>query len=187
MKVKNCLFDLDGTLCDHTGALLRDLEKIQSPTDPPISRYNDNEPDYIKARKKLIRSQRDWWANLETMKLGFDLYYLARSIGFRINVLTKGPWTSDYAWSEKVIWCRKHLYHDVKITITEDKSLVYGRVLVDDYTEYVKGWLKWRPRGLVVMPLNEQNKNFKHPQVIHYDGTNLNEVLEKMTQAYNRE
>ncbi len=36
------------------------------------------------------------------------------------------------------------------------------------------------------MPANDSNKNFSHPQVIRYDGTNLNRVKEAMIKAKNR-
>jgi 5'-nucleotidase len=212
MRIKPCLFDLDGTVADHTGALMRDLAKIQSPTDPPISRHDESEPEWVKERKRLIRSQRNWWFNLEPMPLGFDIYHLARKIGFQINILTKGPWTCDHAWTEKVQWCRKHLHDDVKITISEDKSIVYGRVLVDDYLPYVLGWLMYRPRGLVVMPANSENEDVaKQAQrysetcfcperimemfhravlerrLIRYDGTNMLAVESAMRYAFDRD
>lgn len=158
--MKICLFDLDGTLCDHSGALMRDLSKIQSPDEPDIKRHDDNEPEWAKERKRLIRSQRNWWLNLEKIPAGFKIYDFARKIGFQIFVLTKGPWTCDYAWTEKVQWCRKYLHNDTKIVISEDKSIVYGRVLVDDYVPYVVGWLNNRPRGLSIMVANEENKNY---------------------------
>lgn len=62
------------------------------------------------------------------------------------------------------------------ITITRDKGLVYGKVLVDDYPGYIERWLKWRKNGLVIMPASKSNKDFKHEQVIRYDGSNLEEV-----------
>jgi len=212
MKTKPCLFDLDGTLCDHTGALMRDLAKIQSPNDPPIKRHDDDEPEWVKERKRLIRSQKNWWFNLEPLELGFDIYNVAREIKFEpLNVLTKGPWTCANAWSEKVEWCRWHLHDDVKITISEDKSIVYGRVLVDDYIPYVVGWLNHRPRGVVIMVAQPENEfyveeaekyckkiksseslhNFmkacKERRVIRYDGSNLHEVKSLMEWAFNRE
>lgn len=160
MKNKLCLFDMDGTLCDHTGALMRDLALIQSPNDPVIKRHDDDELPWAKERKRLIRSQPDWWYNLDRIKAGFDIYHLVRSFGFQIYVLTKGPWTCANAWSEKVKWCRKHLSDDIKIVISEDKSIVYGRVLVDDYVPYIMGWLNHRPRGLAIMVANEENKDY---------------------------
>jgi 5'-nucleotidase len=211
MKIKPCLFDLDGTLCDHTRALMRDLALIQSPSDPSVHRHDDDEPVWVRERKRLIRSQTGWWRNLEKIDLGFQVYRVAREIGFSINVLTKGPWTCANAWSEKVEWCRIHLDDDVKITISEDKSIVYGRVLVDDYVPYVVGWLNHRPRGLVVMVANEENRFYieeaekycrkiknstafnnlieadKGGRIVRYDGSNLDEVIEKMQYTYDRD
>jgi 5'-nucleotidase len=56
------------------------------------------------------------------------------------------------------------------VTITMDKGLVYGKVLVDDYPEYALRWLKWRKRGLVIMPNQPWNQGFEHPQVHRYTG-----------------
>jgi hypothetical protein len=202
---------MDGTLCDHTGALMRDLAKLQSPHEPPIKRHDEDEPEWAKERKRLVRSQKDWWYNLERIELGFDIYKVAREIGFQINILTKGPWTCDGAWSEKVRWVRKHLDDDVKITISEDKSIVYGRVLVDDYVPYVVGWLNFRPRGLVVMVAQEENefyveeaekycakikssqslhnfiKAYKEERIVRYDGSDLEGLVAKLNWAYNRD
>ena len=74
----------------------------------------------------------------------------------------------------------KNLGKDIDITITRDKSLVYGKVLVDDYPAYAERWLKHRSRGLVIMPANKDNREYKHPQVIRFDGSNLAQVREAM-------
>jgi len=205
MKIKTCLFDMDGTIVDHTGPLIRDLAKIQSPCELPVKRHDDNEPDWVKERKRLIRSQRGWWLNLPRIELGFDIYRAARMIGFQINILTKGPWTCSHAWTEKVQWVRQNLDEDVKITISEDKSIVYGRVLVDDYIPYVSKWLKHRPRGLVVMVANEDNENYtkakiddmeelasynkalEEGRIIRYFGSNYSQVVLKLQSAFDRE
>jgi hypothetical protein len=66
------------------------------------------------------------------------------------------------------------------------KGRVYGRVLYDDYPDYMLKWLKNRPRGLGIMPVTQANKNFTHPQVVRYDGTN-HKVVERALQAvFNR-
>ena len=86
------------------------------------------------------------------------------------------------AWGEKLEWCRLHLPEDVQVTLTEDKGLVYGRVLVDDWPPYVLRWLEWRKRGLVIMPAREWNEGFEHRQVIRYvAGQNDAEVLQALT------
>ena len=76
---------------------------------------------------------------------------------------------------------------DQRITITQDKGLVYGKVLVDDYPVYVVRWLEWRPRGLVIMPANPSNVRFTHPNVIRYDSTNIDEVKAAIKAAKRRE
>jgi hypothetical protein len=188
-ETKVALFDMDGTLADYDSQLLKDLKKIASPNEPPI----DGEKDahrvggYIEARRHTITSQVGWWLNLKKLKLGIDILKLCKEIGFEIVVLTKGPSTKFSAWSEKVEWCNKHIKEYIKgVTITNDKGLVYGWVLVDDYPEYIESWLKHRPRGLVIMPAHEYNKDFKHPNVIRYDGTNIEEVKERLISQFNR-
>ena len=181
--IKNiALFDLDGTLCDYDGASKRDYDNLKSPDDPPYEILSrDNEPIYIKRRLDLIRSHPGWWESLPELKIGFDVLNVAMELGYIINILTKGP--SDInkvmAWTEKVRWAKKHI-PKASVTITEDKSLVYGKVLVDDFPGYIEGWLNHRPRGLVIMPYHRWNKNYKHINLIRYDGSNLEEVKDAM-------
>lgn len=186
---KIALFDMDGTLADYDGQLLKDLKKISSPYEPPITGDKDIHSigGYIESRRHMITSQVGWWLNLKKFQLGFDILELCKEVGFQIVILTKGPSTKFSAWSEKVEWCNKHLKEYIKgVTITNDKGLVYGRVLVDDYPDYITSWLKHRPRGLVIMPAHDFNKNFKHPNVVRYDGTNLDEVRKRLLEQYNR-
>lgn len=65
------------------------------------------------------------------------------------------------------------------------KGLVYGAILVDDWPEYVERWLKHRPRGLVVMPASSNNVGYNHPNVIRYDGSNIDEVRKRMILRFN--
>jgi hypothetical protein len=101
-------------------------------------------------------------------------------------ILTQGPKKFPDSWAGKKAWVGKNLGEDADITITRDKGLVYGKILVDDFPGYAERWLSWRERGLVIMPANEENKNFHHPQVIRYDGTNLGEVKRAMKKARDR-
>jgi len=171
------LFDLDGTLCDYDSALFKDLEKIRSPKEnkffPPVK---NEAPDYIKNRVELIRSSTEWWANLPKHKLGFDIWNLVKKLGYRTMILTQAPLKNSNAWAGKKVWIDKNLSQLTEVTMTRDKGLVYGKVLVDDYPDYILRWLKWRHRGIVIMPVNRDNKNFSHPQVIKYNGKNLGEV-----------
>lgn len=179
---KIALFDLDGTLADYDAALFRDLSAIRSPFEPELTNGSLTREPYLEARRHMITSQSGWFLRLEKFKLGWDVLAEVRKLGFRVVVLTKGPSKKFSAWSEKVEWCNRHLPEDIDgVTITHNKGLVYGKVLVDDFPEYILKWLASRPRGLVIMPAHEYNKDFAHPNVIRYDGTNLNEVVARLT------
>ena len=175
------LFDMDSSLADHDTALQADLNAIRSPEEKEVALWGDEEKlPYMRARIRLIRNQPDWWLNLKPIDSGIALYDLAVQMGFTCEVLTKGPKNSPNAWREKVLWCQKHLDKDVNIHIVSDngdgphggKGRVYGRVLYDDFPPYMLKWLHHRPRGLGIMPETPYNKDFNHPNVIKYDGTN---------------
>ena len=180
------LIDLDGTLADYDAAMLRDLNAIRSPGEPVETIPHRSDEPYMKARAKMIRSQPGWWFNLEPIKTGFDVVELLKKYKFDLHVLTKAPHSVDAAWTEKVLWCRKHL-PETDITITQKKGLVYGKVLVDDWVPYITEWLEHRPRGLVIMPVQRWNVGFTHPQVVRYDGTNITEVEARLAALIEKE
>ena len=185
---KIALVDLDGTLADYDGAMARDLVPLRSPEETgPIVIHGPKEemPDYYKARVKLIRNQAGWWKKLARLDDGFRVVDMMRRIGFEIHVLTKGPKNSPNAWTEKVCWCQKNLPDDL-VTISSDKSMVYGRVLMDDWPPYVIDWLKARPRALVVMPDRPWNQGFEHTRVVRYTGDNDDVVFEALRLAFLR-
>lgn len=183
------LFDMDGTLCDYEKAIIRDYNLLKGPNDPDYNFDLIEKTPYLKERVRIIRRQPNWWLNLEKFKLGFDILDLARELNFKINILTKGPRSAATAWSEKVQWIEKNISNrnDLNITISEDKGIVYGKVLVDDFPEYILRWLEHRKRGLVIMPASNENKNFEHPNVIRYDGTNLEQVKQALITARDRQ
>lgn len=178
------LFDMDGVLCDHDKNLFEELEMLRSPHEPvyrpPI---RDNAPDYIRNRADLIRGNELWWENLPRFQLGWDVLGVAKELEYMIMILTQGQRKNPYSWSGKKKWIDNELGQDVDVTVTRDKGLVYGKVLVDDHPGYIERWLEWRKRGLVIMPASESNEYFKHKQVIRYDGTNLEEVARAMELA----
>ena len=179
------LFDLDDTLCDYGGAMFESLEKLRSPKEPKTRLYGNGEqiPYYLEQRMNLIRREEDWWVNLPKLQLGWDILKVAKKLDFKIIILSKGPRRNPVAYSGKKKWIDKNLGYDTDVILTQDKGLVYGRVLVDDFPPYIESWLKHRPRGLVIMSANKRNKNFVHPQVIRYDGTNIEEVWSAMKKA----
>ena len=170
------LVDMDNTLVDYEGQLLVDLNKLRSPDEPEIGVY-ESWPPHVKARARLIKEQPGSWQNIPHFQLGWDVYNILHELGYNIHILTKGPNNTPSAWTEKLVWCQNHIKDpDDSITITGDKSLVYGKVLVDDFPGYMDRWLKWRPRGLGIMPVHHYNEGYSHPNVLRYDGTNLEDV-----------
>ena len=177
------LFDLDGTLADFDGAMTRGMRSLAAPEEAEwTSDHEEDEPSHLTARRRLIKFQPGFWSGLPKLLDGFSLLDMARKLDYRPMVLSRGPRMNAVAWGEKLAWCRMYLPKDVGVTLTEDKGLVYGRVLVDDWPEYILRWLEWRKRGLVIMPARSWNLDFKHPQVVRYVfGENYDEVFSALT------
>lgn len=184
------LFDMDGTLFDYEGRLRRELQKMTSPNEecPLTSSIWDEDKPWIKARIDIIKDVPGFWKNLPRFEFGWDIYRIAKEIGFDIHILTKGPSNRPQAWAEKVQCIRHHFTpeEDIVIHLTEDKGVHYGKVLVDDYPVYIEKWLEHRPRGLVIMPVHEYNKNYSHPNVVPYHGGNIQIVEQCLKKAYER-
>lgn len=178
------LVDMDGTLCDFDGAMQRELEKLRSPDEDP--RTDDNifeDVPHIKARRRLIKSTPGFWLNLQELDTGFEILRMLQFFKFDIHILTHGPqakteddvpWINSIAWKEKAEWCAQHV-PGIPLTVTGDKTMAYGKVLVDDWPKYFRGWLEHRPRGLVIAPAHPWNETFDdangkptHPQVLRY-------------------
>jgi len=177
------LFDLDGTLADFDKSMRAHLALLRGPAeDPTLDETHAEELSHMKARRRLVKSQPGFWRKLEKIELGFSILTEVRELRFRCYVLSKGPRKVSHAWSEKVEWCDEHI-PDLPIVLAEDKGLVYGKVLVDDWPEYVERWLTWRPRGLVISVAQPWNVGIDErfpDNVIRYDGHNLDQVRERL-------
>lgn len=183
---RHALVDLDGTLADYDGALMLALEQMRAPCEPPLTWLDrKNEPTWMQARRRLVTTQPGFWVNLPPLAAGFEVYRALREIGFHTHILSKGPTSKENAWGEKKLWCSRHV-PESPVHIVEDKSISYGRVLVDDWPEYISPWLESRPRGLVVMPAQPWNRDFTHPQVYRYEG-DQDRLKRVLLAAYYRE
>lgn len=171
------LVDMDGTLVDYTYSLQAELKKLLAPGEELCT--DENVP-HIKARIDLIKRQPEWWFNLPHLEAGKWYLKALHWLGYQLHILTRGPKNLPAAWEQKFRWCRKFV-PDADITMTFEKGLVYGRVLIDDWIPYIEAWLKHRPRGLVIMPDQEWNRDFAHPQVIrHMYQVNDKEVFDAL-------
>lgn len=181
------LIDMDNTLFAYEAQIRKDLMALMSPGEKIVEDFHDESTPYIKARMNLIKTQPGWWRNLPKYQPGWDIYKAAKELGFKIQIFTKGPWSRPYAWAEKLECIHNHFGTDVSIDInSEGKAGRYGRFLVDDYPQYASEWLEFRPRGLVIMPIHNYNKDFHHPNVVKYDGTNIYEIVHILTAVKNR-
>lgn len=179
--------DMDNTLFDYEGQMRRDMRLLMSPCEEEPENLWDESKPYLKARMNLIKMRPGWWRDLPKFQLGWDVYEVAKALNFDITILTKGPQSKPHAWAEKVECITRHFGCDLSIDIVgETKKRSWGLFLVDDYPEYVKDWLKHRPRGLVIMPAQPYNADFTHPNLIRYDGTNIEEVRAALTAVRNR-
>jgi 5'-nucleotidase len=192
------LHDMDGCLFDFEGQMRMDLLRMKSPGEPDP--FDSTSPMYIrdlwkaeegwpwlKARMDLIKRKPGWWRELPQLRLGWDVFWMCVTIGFERQILTRGPSKKPHVWAEKLECIRQCKdISDCVVHITESKGQVYGRVLVDDYPPYVTAWLEHKHRGLVIMPCNAQNVGFSHPNVIHYDGNNRENIQVALKAAFIR-
>lgn len=183
------LVDMDDTLCDYSGQFISDLkEKIKiKNSDNYEAKIKEIEsigknikiicqnPEY-EAERHIITCRNGWWENLPVITPNMNLVTKLYNLGFEVNILTKGPTTKPYAWTEKFLWIKNNCQFEYKMNIVTDKSLFYGKILFDDHVPYVKSWLKHRPRGLAILPYDNINKDFKNKQAIHFNGENYEEI-----------
>lgn len=162
--------DLDGTVANFNKGMLTILNETRNPIEPEYtSKELDNPAPWLEARMWYIKRHPGFWRNLEPIPLGLKVVKLIENAGFHLNVLTKGPKKTTSAWTEKADWAAIHL-PDAHVTVTTDKGLVYGKVLFDDWPDYITRWLEWRPRGLVLMLDHPWNQGFEHQNVIRITG-----------------
>lgn len=180
------LFDMDGTLVDFDKGMYEALLPLYSPDEEVLEPPFWDSPEHIRSRIDMIMERDVWWRNLEPIKLGMDFLKEAQKIGYEVHILTQGPHSIGVAWKEKVDWVRTHL-GDVDITVTRNKGLVYGKILVDDYPPYLDKWLKWRNRGLCIIPHNEHNKDYEHEQTLRLSGDTFWDCVEAIEDKFKKD
>jgi 5'-nucleotidase len=176
------LLDMDSSLADFELSMTDKILQLMSPMeleslDIQNLTQQANEPGWFKARKTLIKRTPGFWLDLPVIPFGIELYDTLGTLGYSRMILTKGPRNNPGAWQEKVSWCARHV-PDAGVTITHDKGLVYGTMLYDDFPPYITRWLKWRPRGRVLMLGSAHNEGFRHPNVLRVTRAPMSEQVE---------
>jgi beta-phosphoglucomutase-like phosphatase (HAD superfamily) len=188
MEKKIALFDMDDTLVDYRGKLLRDLaENMGDEFLKDLDLYSEERiPLVIRQKIKQIRQQKGWWASLPYNNDGVQLWQYFRNNGFETHILTKAPYRKEDSngWSEKFEWHKIFLPEAENFTETLDKTTTFGNILVDDWPSYVTPWLEQWKDSVAILPVRPYNLDFKHPRAIHYDGKNFKE-LEKFLSKHN--
>src|ERR1700683_2432626 len=164
------LVDMDGTLCDCSGAITRGLALLRGPLEDTREEETSEPSAHIAARRSLLMSVPGFWRSLQPLPLGFQLLAALHELGFNTYILTKGPREHSVAWMEKVDWCRQYVPH-LPIVMTEDKGVVHGAVLVEDWPPYAAQWLRGCPHGLVIVPAQPWNTNIEDllsPRAVRY-------------------
>ena len=176
------LVDMDETLCDYSGAIQKGLAALRGPGEDPGDEQSPDPPPYIAARRRLIMSVPGFWRSLRPLPFGFQIVEALAELGFDTHIVTKGPSDQPLAWMEKVEWCRQHV-PQTPVVIAEDKGLVRGEVLVEDWPPYIARWLERRPRGFVIVPAHPWNADVEATfpgKAMRYDGTNLDTVRRRL-------
>ena len=181
---KIALFDLDSTLVRYMPAMLERLNLLKSPGEPSVT-FEDTlgQNDHLYRRRKEIQRTPGFWRDLTPHGPGFDVFNMAKAAGFTRHILTKAPKDTPNAWSEKLEW-RNMWVPEVKMTISEDKSLVRGALLVEDWPDYYLPWLEAWPEGQVIIIDHPWNKNHNHMRSTRYTGDNKDQIITALETAY---
>lgn len=181
------LFDMDGSLVDYHRRLIDDMWSLASEEERQslewakvksgelsLYAWEEGSP-YIKRRMDLIKTQPGWWRNLPAIRMGFEALRICKNLGFKVEILTKGPRSKPQAWAEKVEWCQERGLYDHHVVT--DKTKYAGALLYDDYPPYLLGWLEAHPQGLGIQPIVQGISRIQHDRVLHWTGENCEELI----------
>ena len=176
------LVDMDGTITDYDSIIVKEMDKMRHPKEPPYIHNGPSTkyPPYLRDRLESIRNRPNWWLNLPTISGGMEIVINLSDIGYKIVILTKAPSRSPNAYTEKYLWCVKYLGKVSVMVTTGEKELVRGDVLIDDNVDYVEKWAIENPRSMVLIPKHQWNADYvpnreTHPnnRFVHYDNNEL--------------
>ena len=126
---------MDGVLCDFIGAFNSQNAEIRK-------KYNDDKDDVP-----------GMFRNMEPLKDAIESFHKL-SEEFDVFILSSAPWNNPSAWSDKLLWVKKHLGNVAtkRLILSHRKDLNKGDFLIDDRpnngAENFDGkWLHFGPKG----------------------------------------
>lgn len=178
------LFDMDCSLFDYQHSMITALNAMAENESELITVeenlwHLDNNP-VMNARQEEIKARKNWWRDLPPIALGFDIYNHCKNLGYKIEILTKGPRKFPNAWAEKLECCQIHFGSKVNVNVVTHKQYFFGDILYDDFPSYQSAWLKQHADGLGIMPAYPSNYNYFNSRLIRLDNSNVEEVKERL-------
>jgi 5'(3')-deoxyribonucleotidase len=113
--MKTLYIDMDNVIVDFPSAFSKIDENI-------LQQYEDNK-DEIDGIFGLMEPMSDAINSIEFLSNHFDVY-----------ILSTAPWNNPSAWTDKLLWIKKHLPEIAykRLILSHHKNLNHGDYLIDD-------------------------------------------------------
>ncbi len=142
-KPLTILIDMDGVLCDYTGAHLREVairypHLTQYIEDARLSwRSEERFPAEYRDDIEAIALEEGFFEHLEPIEGALDAVRALANDGHDVRICTAPKKIHTYCVPEKYNWVKKHLGQEFveKMIMTRDKTLTQGDLLIDDKPE----------------------------------------------------
>ena len=110
--------DMDGVLADFESAILE--------LSPDVAAAYDDRPDEVPGIFSALRP----------VPLAIESFHILADL-FDTYVLSTASWENPSAWSDKLLWVKRHLGQAAykRLVLTHHKNLNLGHFLVDDRTK----------------------------------------------------
>lgn len=122
MAKKKLFFDMDNVLVDFQSGLDRIDDSVKE-------LYKKRTPD----DKDRMDEIPGIFSMMEPVKGAIEAVQKLNEV-YDVYILSTAPWGNPLAWTEKVIWLKKHFgeLFKKKVFLTHRKDLVRGDILIDD-------------------------------------------------------
>jgi 5'-nucleotidase len=178
-KPLTILVDMDGVLCDYTGAhMAKVAERF-----PHLTQYIEQAQFSWKNEEAFPEEARDaieeivlepgFFANLQPIDGAIAAVRALAAAGHDVRICTAPKKIHTYCVPEKYNWVKEHLGQEFveRIIMTRDKTLTQGDILIDDKPEITGAGV---PRWEHVVFDQPYNKDVSNRRI---DWSNYREVL----------